>query len=64
MEKRVFATVKIDLDEIDARLKAVIEAQEALSSAVYALEQATGLEGFTVQLEKPAGKDGPAVREV
>ena len=58
MEKRVFATVRIDLEAIDERLRAVIEAKDALDAAVYALEKASGLDGITVALEKPAGTDG------
>lgn len=59
MAKRVYATVTIDMENIDEKLKAVVEAQEKLYEAVYELERAAGLEGFTVQLEKPVANDGP-----
>ena len=58
MEQKIYATIKIDMNEIDEKLKAVIDAKEALNAAVYALEQATGLEGISVKLEKPVANDG------
>lgn len=58
MEKQVFATLKIDTALIDERLKAVIDAKEALDEAVYELERATGADGMTVQMEKPVEADG------
>lgn len=41
MEKQFFATIKIDMDSIDEKVKAVIEAKERLDEAIRELRDAT-----------------------
>ena len=51
METRIYGKLSIDTDNIEQKVKAVIEAHEALRIAVCELERATHMDGIGISVE-------------